>query len=117
MEPAGISGRQSISPLSRSGTTVLEGIPRDARAVGSTKAVEATPGRTFFMEKGTSHGFKNTRSSLAAVMKILVKESAAVAQEDAVADALRVALALARVLNLISWRRPRTPRGPTVSPD
>ena len=62
--------------------------------IGSAKAVEATPGQTYFMEKGTPHGFKNTGSSPAAVMEIFVKEGAAAAQGDAPPDVLRVAQAL-----------------------
>src|SRR5579871_3984540 len=60
-------------------------------AIGSAKAEPAEPGRAFFMEKGTKHGFRNTGSTMAVVMEVFVKDGSAVAQQDA----LDLGLALA----------------------
>ena len=61
--------------------------------IGSAKAVLAESGQAFFMEKGTTHGFRNTGSSLAIVMEVFIKEGAPVAK----GDALRLGLALASI--------------------
>lgn len=51
--------------------------------IGSAKPEQAEPGRAFFMEKGTRHGFRNTGSSMAVAMEVFVKEGSAVAERDA----------------------------------
>ena len=45
--------------------------------------VEAAPGQTFFMEKGTPHGLRNTGSTLAMAMEVFVKDNASTAQKRA----------------------------------
>ena len=44
--------------------------------LGSEKPVEAVPGQSYFIEKGTPHGFRNTGSSPAVVMEVFVKDGA-----------------------------------------
>lgn len=43
--------------------------------IGSDKPVAAAKGQAFFMKKGTSHGFRNTGTTPAAVFEIFVKQS------------------------------------------
>jgi len=47
--------------------------------IGSAKPVEAAVGQSYYMEKGTPHGFRNTGSTLAMVMEVFVKEGTAAA--------------------------------------
>jgi quercetin dioxygenase-like cupin family protein len=42
--------------------------------IGSAKPVEANPGQSFFMERGTPHGFRNVGSSPGFVMEVFVKD-------------------------------------------
>ena len=44
--------------------------------IGSAKPVDALPGQSFFMEKGTPHGFRNVGSTPAMVMEVFVKDGA-----------------------------------------
>ena len=48
--------------------------------IGSAKPVEAVVGQSYFMEKGTPHGFRNTGSTLGMVMEVFVKDGATVAR-------------------------------------
>jgi quercetin dioxygenase-like cupin family protein len=57
--------------------------------IGSAKPVEAASGQSFFMQKGTPHGFRNIGGTPAAVMEIFVKDGVTAAQ----AGGLGVALA------------------------
>ncbi len=43
--------------------------------IGSAAPVAAVPGQAFFMKKGTTHGFRNTGTTPAAVFEIFVKRS------------------------------------------
>lgn len=42
--------------------------------IGSAKPVDAAPGQSFFMERGTPHGFRNVGSSPGMVMEVFVKD-------------------------------------------
>ena|ERR1700730_18330766 len=44
--------------------------------IGSEKPVDAVPGQSYFVEKGTPHGFRNVGSSPAMVMEVFVKDGA-----------------------------------------
>jgi quercetin dioxygenase-like cupin family protein len=44
--------------------------------IGSAQPVDAVPGQSYFMEKGTPHGFRNVGSSPAMVMEVFVKDGA-----------------------------------------
>jgi quercetin dioxygenase-like cupin family protein len=53
--------------------------------IGNDSPKAAAPGQAFFMKKGTSHGFRNTGTTPAAVFEIFVKKSttnAAVIMEE-----------------------------------
>lgn len=43
--------------------------------IGADKPVAAAKGQAFFMKKGTSHGFRNTGTTPAAVFEIFVKQT------------------------------------------
>jgi len=43
--------------------------------IGSDAPVAAASGQAFFMKRGTSHGFKNTGTTVAAVLEIFVKQT------------------------------------------
>ena len=63
--------------------------------IGSETPVAALSGQAFFMKRGTSHGFKNTGTTVAAVLEIFVKQTTTAAGLDALeklalnVDALR----------------------------
>lgn len=42
--------------------------------IGSAKPVDAAPGQSFFMERGTPHGFRNVGPSPGMVMEVFVKD-------------------------------------------
>ena len=42
--------------------------------IGDARPVAASNGKSFFMQKGTRHGFRNTGSTPGAAMEIFVKE-------------------------------------------
>ena len=44
--------------------------------IGSEAPVAAAPGQAFFLKRGTSHGFKNTGTTVAAVLEVFVKQTA-----------------------------------------
>jgi quercetin dioxygenase-like cupin family protein len=44
--------------------------------IGSAVPVDAVPGQSYFIEKGTPHGFRNVGSSPAMVMEVFVKDGA-----------------------------------------
>lgn len=45
--------------------------------IGTDKPVAAAHGQAFFMKKGTSHGFRNTGTTTAAVFEIFIKQTTA----------------------------------------
>lgn len=54
--------------------------------IGKDAPKAAAPGQAFFMKKGTSHGFRNTGSTPAAVFEIFVKTSTTSASVDVEKD-------------------------------
>jgi quercetin dioxygenase-like cupin family protein len=62
--------------------------------VGSDPPVAAKSGQAFFLKRGTPHGFKNVGTSVAAVMEIFVKQTAAARGQDASAVVAELAQAM-----------------------
>ena len=62
--------------------------------IGQDAPKPATAGQAFFMKKGTSHGFRNSGSTPAAVFEIFVKRSSLsqAARQDVDVDGLLLAL-------------------------
>ena len=48
--------------------------------IGSAAPVEAGSGQAFFLQKGTSHGFRNVGTTMAVVMEVFVKDGASSAE-------------------------------------
>ncbi len=63
--------------------------------VGTDAPVAAAPGQAFFMKKGTSHGFRNTGTTPAAVFEIFVKRSMTTASVDVDDEVQQLLAALA----------------------
>ena len=51
--------------------------------IGSAKPVKAAVGQAFYLEKGTTHGFRNTGDSVAMALEVFVKPGASLAETDA----------------------------------
>lgn len=49
--------------------------------IGTERPAAAAPGRAFFMKRGTSHGFRNTGTTPAAVLEVFVKQATAAAAD------------------------------------
>lgn len=58
--------------------------------IGTDKPVAASHGQAFFMKKGTSHGFRNTGTTVAAVFEIFIKQptTAGRASDETLAELL-----------------------------
>jgi quercetin dioxygenase-like cupin family protein len=52
--------------------------------IGSEAPVAAASGQAFFLKRGTSHGFKNTGTTVGAVLEIFVKQTTTAAGLDAI---------------------------------